>query len=478
MGVIPIYLINENEMLDKCGKIGGTPLLNWVRLKHLHEKGDSTHAVWVGEDGMPVYVIAKISAKITQWSVAHLASALPDGEYELHDEHFSAELSRDEHAKLALGWLLEQYRYGEYKVIAKKSAKLCYDAGLSNEIESLRDAIFTVRDLINAPPNHMMPEDLVQAAMKLASSHNNNSHNEKIHKNSSQKSLAHKSSSYKVEVSVTSGEELEREYPAIHTVGKASAAKPCLIDLRWGDESHPLVAIIGKGVCFDSGGLDIKGSANMRLMKKDMGGAACALGLAQLIINRGLKIRLRVLIPAVENAISGNAFRTSDIIKMRSGLTVEVGNTDAEGRLILADAITDACAQHPDLLIDLATLTGAARTALGTDIPAVFSNDDALAAELCQIARQENDFLWQLPLYEGYATQIKSDIADCNSTGTSGYGGAIIAALFLQQFVTLNTPWLHLDMMAWNIKSLAGRPIGGEAMGLRALFALLEKRYK
>ena len=460
MAIIPIYLINENEMLERAQNIGGSPLVNWVKLKHLHEKSESTHAIWVNEQGLPDYVIAKVGA-LNQWSVAHLASALPDGDYELSDAHFSSKISHDERVKLTLGWLLEQYRYTAYKIAPKKAAKLHYDEKIASEAESLRDAIFIVRDLINTPPNDMMPDDLAAKATQVAQAHG-------------------------ASIKVIKGEELEKEYPAIHAVGKASAAKPCLIDIKWngaenllgGDDKRPLVAIVGKGVCFDSGGLDIKGSANMRLMKKDMGGAACALGLAQLIMTRQLPIRLHVLIPAVENAISGNAFRTSDIIKMRSGLTVEIGNTDAEGRLILADAITDACTQKPDIIIDLATLTGAARTALGTDIPAVFSNNDELAQQLCEIARQEQDLLWQLPLHEGYAANLKSDIADLSSTGNSPYGGAITAALFLHQFVTPNTPWIHIDMMAWNIKSLAGRPIGGEAMGLRALFKLLEARYK
>ena len=452
MAIIPIYLINENEMLERAQNIGGSPLVNWVKLKHLHEKSESTHAIWVNDKGLPDYVIAKVGA-LNQWSVAHLASALPDGDYELSDAHFSSKLSHDERVKLTLGWLLEQYRYTTYKAAPKKAAKLHYDEKFAYESESLRDAICLARDLINTPPNDMMPDDLAAKAEQVAQAHG-------------------------ASIKVINGEELEREYPAIHAVGKASAAKPCLIDIRWGDDTHPLVAIVGKGVCFDSGGLDIKGSANMRLMKKDMGGAACALGLAQLIMTRKLPIRLRVLIPAVENAISGNAFRTSDIIKMRSGLTVEIGNTDAEGRLILADAMNDACSEKPDIIIDLATLTGAARTALGTDIPALFSNNDELAQQLCEIARQEQDLLWQLPLHEGYAANLKSDIADLSSTGNSPYGGAITAALFLQQFVTTSTPWIHIDMMAWNIKSLAGRPIGGEAMGLRALFKLLEARYK
>jgi leucyl aminopeptidase len=451
---IPIYLILENEVLAVAEKIGGAALQNLARSHLLHEKSETQHLVWIGTDGTPEYVIAKIPPKFNLWSVAALASLLPQGDYTLSDKYLAKPLTSDEYESLCLGWLLEQYRFNQYKKPSpQKQIKLHYHDAVADKIHKIRDAIFLTRNLINTPPNEMMPNNLADAASKLAQQ-------------------------YDGEMRLINGEDLEQNYPAIHTVGKASKSSPCLIDVRFGDDQKlPLITLVGKGVCFDSGGLDIKSSSNMKLMKKDMGGSACALGLAQLLLANAAKIRLRLLIPAVENAISGNAFRTSDVIKMRSGQTVEVGNTDAEGRLILADSITDACADNPDLLIDLATLTGAARVALGTDMPALFCNDDSIAEELLRSSKLHNDPLWRLPLFEGYQSNLKSDIADLSSTGSSSYGGAITAALFLQQFVKPEIKWLHIDMMAWNLKSLAGRPVGGEAMGLRAIYHLIMQRY-
>jgi leucyl aminopeptidase len=453
MNSIPIYLISDSELLTKAQAIGGETLVTWLRTIQLHEKSETQHAVWISKDGTVAYVIAKVALPLHLWSCAQLASQLPAGKYHYDGTYLPTALTVHEGEQLSLGWLLEQYRYTRYKPFAKPFPTLHISEEIAARVHPQRDAIFLVRDLINTPPNDMGPAELAEAASHVANAHG-------------------------AEFHVTEGEELQHYYPAIYTVGKASSRRPCLIDIRWGDPQHPRVTLVGKGVCFDSGGLDIKSSSNMKLMKKDMGGAACVLGLAQLIMQMHLPVRLRVLIPAVENAISGNAFRTSDIITMRSGLTVEVGNTDAEGRLILADALHDACAEQPDLLIDCATLTGAARTALGTDIPALFSNNEALAAETCVLSRRQHDMFWQLPLHEGYQSYLKSDIADISSTGTSSYGGAIIAALFLQHFVPPTIAWMHIDMMAWNLKALAGRPVGGEAMGLRTLFALLEQRYR
>jgi leucyl aminopeptidase len=454
MKYTPIYLINENDILEKTAKIGGIVLQNMVKANLLHEKSEAQHLVWVGEDGNPAYVIAKVPAKLTLWSVASLASVLPSGDYMFDDSHLPKSMTSDENEALCLGFLLEQYRFNQYKkTTAQKQIKLHYSEVVEDKIHKIRDAIFLSRNLINMPPNAMMPNNLAEAATKLANE-------------------------YGGKLRLVSGDDLEANYPAIHTVGNASASKPCLIDVRFGDNvKQPLITIVGKGVCFDSGGLDIKSSSNMKLMKKDMGGAANALALAQLLLANGSKIRLRLLIPAVENAISGNAFRTSDVIKMRSGQTVEVGNTDAEGRLILADAITDACSDKPDLLIDLATLTGAARVALGTDMPALFCNNDEVAEGLLQISKAKHDPIWRLPLFEGYQSNLKSDVADLSSTGSSSYGGAITAALFLQQFVDSDIDWIHIDMMAWNIKSLAGRPIGGEAMAIRSLYHLIANKY-
>ena len=250
-----------------------------------------------------------------------------------------------------------------------------------------------------------------------------------------------------------------------------------MIDLRWGNKKHPKITLVGKGVCFDTGGLDIKPSSAMLLMKKDMAGGAHALGLARMIMQAKLPVCLRVLVPAVENAISGNAFRPGDVINSRKGLTVEIGNTDAEGRLVLADALTEAVSEKPELIIDLSTLTGAARIAVGTEISALFSNNDDVAHDVIKHATRQNDPIWRLPLFASYRDSLNSSIADINNAGSDSYAGAITAALFLKEFVTDNTPWLHFDMMAWNLKSRAGRPQGGEAMALRALFSYLSERF-
>jgi leucyl aminopeptidase len=278
---------------------------------------------------------------------------------------------------------------------------------------------------------------------------------------------------------VTKGDALEQCFPMIHAVGKAAGKSfaPRLIELRWGDPKHPKVAVVGKGICFDSGGLDIKPSAAMRLMKKDMGGAAHALALAQLIMEARLPVRLHLLIPAAENAIAGNAFRPGDILQSRKGLTVEIGNTDAEGRLVLGDALTLAGEENPELIIDYATLTGAARVAVGPDLPALFTNDDALAAGLDAAGAEVDDPTWRLPLWDGYADMLKSDVADINNAGEGGFAGAITAALFLKRFVPEGALWVHLDTFAWRPSARPGRPKGGEALGLRAVFHLLQRRY-
>jgi leucyl aminopeptidase len=312
------------------------------------------------------------------------------------------------------------------------------------------EAIFLVRDLINTPASDMGPAELAEAAGALARKHG-------------------------ARESVVVGDALIKgNFPAVYGVGRASARAPRLIDLRWGG-GGPRVAVVGKGVCFDSGGLDLKSASNMKLMKKDMGGAAHALGLADMIMGAGLEVRLRVLVPAVENSVSGNALRPLDVLQTRKGATVEVGNTDAEGRLILCDALYEADRDEPDLLIDFATLTGAARVALGTDLPALFCRDDGLAERLLRHATAQQDPLWRLPLYAPYRKMLESQVADLNNAPDSPYAGAITAALFLAEFVRPKTAWAHLDLFAWNASAAPGRPIGGEAMGLRAAFALVEE---
>jgi len=270
---------------------------------------------------------------------------------------------------------------------------------------------------------------------------------------------------------------LTRKFPAIHVVGRASHREPRLLEMNWGDESHPLLVLCGKGVCFDTGGLNLKPGTGMALMKKDMGGAAHVLALARLIMQAQLPVRLMVLIPAVENSVSGNAYRPGDVIATRKGLSVEIGNTDAEGRVVLADALTYACEFEPDLVIDFATLTGAARVALGTDLPPVFSNDISIANEITAAGELEEDPLWVMPLYQPYKQLLKSPVADLNNIGKTPYGGCITAALFLEHFVTSETDWVHIDTWAWNQGTRPGRPVGGEAIGLRATFRYLKTRY-
>jgi leucyl aminopeptidase len=312
------------------------------------------------------------------------------------------------------------------------------------------EAIYLVRDLINTPAGDMGPAELAQAATKLAERH-------------------------KARISVITGAALlKKNYPAIHAVGRASSRAPRLIDLRWGAKG-PRVTLVGKGVCFDSGGLDLKAAAGMRLMKKDMGGAAHALGLASMIMAARLPLRLRVLIPAVENSVSGDAFRPGDVLPTRKGLSVEIGNTDAEGRLVLCDALAEADSEDPELIVDFATLTGAARIALGAELPAMFCNDDGVAEALLAQGLAAQDPVWRLPLHAPYRRLLDSQVADINNISSGALGGAIMAALFMSEFVRPKTPWVHLDIMAWNPSSRPGRPEGGEAMGLRATYALIEE---
>jgi leucyl aminopeptidase len=321
------------------------------------------------------------------------------------------------------------------------------------QIVQLAVATALVRDLVDTPANNMGPAELERAARSIATD-------------------------FGGQIQVTSGEDLLKSYPLIHAVGRAATADraPRLIQFEWGNPTHPRIAIVGKGVCFDSGGLDIKPASGMRLMKKDMGGAAHALALARLIAAVRLPVRLHLLIPAVENAVSADAFRPGDIIASRKGLTVEIDNTDAEGRLILADALTRAAEDKPEVIIDFATLTGAARIALGPDLPAMFANDEALASEVEAAATEVDDPLWRLPLWDEYDEMLKSDIADIVNSG-GPMGGTITAALFLRRFVPNELPWVHLDTFAWRQSGKPGRPKGGDALGLRAVFQLLSRRY-
>ena len=376
-----------------------------------------------------------------------LARQLPEGSWRFAGTPAEPELA-------ALGLLLGSYAFSRYRKADGRAIAFAAPEGVDAEAVSRRaEAVFLVRDLINTPANDMGPERLEAAARALAAAHG-------------------------AEVSVTAGDDLlAQNLPMIHAVGRAAAEAPRLIDLRWGRSTAPKVTLVGKGVCFDTGGLDIKPASGMLLMKKDMGGAANVLGLAALVMGGRLDVRLRVLIPAVENAVSGNAFHPMDIIRMRNGLSVEVGNTDAEGRLILADALAEADSEKPELLIDFATLTGAARVALGPDLPAFYCNDETTAKGLLEASEEEADPFWRLPLYQPYKRMLKNKIADLSSTGSGGFAGSITAALFLQHFVSETTPWVHFDVYAWNPSDRPGRPEGGEAQTIRAVFAYLAGRY-
>jgi leucyl aminopeptidase len=385
--------------------------------------------------------------RLGHWSLAKAAEALPEGTYRV---------AGGLPGTAALGWLLGQYRFDRYKQEPKsKGARvlLTDDPARIAEAILLAETTALVRDLVNIPAGDLGPAELQEAVEGAAPDG--------------------------AAVTVTAGAKLEREYPMIHAVGRAAAADraPRLIELEWGNPKHPRIAIVGKGVCFDSGGLDIKPSAGMRLMKKDMGGAAHALALAQLIMRSRLPVRLHLLIPAVENAISGNAFRPGDVLRSRKGLSVEIGNTDAEGRLILGDALAKAAEDKPELILDFATLTGAARVALGPDLPALFANDDSLADDLLTGGEAVSDPLWRMPLWKAYNELFSSDIADIGNASDAPMAGAVTAALFLQKFVPEELPWAHLDTFAWRASPKPGRPKGGEALGLRAAWHMLKARY-
>jgi leucyl aminopeptidase len=380
---------------------------------------------------------------------ALLAERLPAGAYRYGamPEHFAPALT-------ALAWTLGTYRFSRYRKKQGPAPKLALPQGVDGEAVSRNaDGVFFARDLINTPANDMGPAELAAAARAVAKQHG-------------------------AKVSEIAGEALlKQNYPLIHAVGRGSARPPRLIDLRWGKPNAPRLTLVGKGVCFDTGGYDIKSSAGMLTMKKDMGGAAVSLALAQLIMGAGLDVRLRVLIPAVENSVSGNAYRPADVFPSRKGLTVEIGNTDAEGRLVLADALAEADSEAPDLLIDIATLTGAARVATGMELPPFFTDDEMLAAELMQSSAEVHDPLWRLPLWRGYEPTLSSSVADLTNNPDYGYAGAITAALFLNRFVTEAKSWVHFDIAAWTDRPKPGRPRGAEATALRAIWQMLKTRY-
>ncbi len=401
-------------------------------------------------DGDHWFVVSGVanSENLSSWCMAKLAEVLPAGTYRRVD---------GDPGKAAFGWVTGQYRFDRYRSDVPDDAPRIL---LSKQVKAI-DAILAeaaatelVRDLVNTPAEDMGPAELEAVAAALAKAHRGELH-------------------------VTKGDVLEREFPMVHMVGRAAgrAHAPRMIELEWGDPKHPRVAVIGKGVCFDSGGLDIKPSSGMLLMKKDMGGAAHALALAGLIMEARLPVRLHLLVPAVENAVSGNAFRPGDVLRSRAGISVEIGNTDAEGRLVLGDAMAKAGEANPDLMLDFATLTGAARVALGPDLPALMTREDATAEALLKAGVEHDDMVWRLPLFGPYREWLKSNIADINNSHSNGFAGASVAGLFLDRFVPEGMDWAHFDTFAWRPVAKPGRPKGGDALGLRAAWHMLKARY-
>lgn len=400
-----------------------------------------------GDEWSVVLGVANV-AELSPWCLARGAESLPEGSYRLDGQSPGPAM---------LGWLLGQYRFDRYKEKAEaKGARILLtdEPARIDEVSLVAESVFLVRDLVNIPAGLLGPAELQAAVEEVAAECG-------------------------AQTTVTSGEKLAAEFPMVAAVGRAAAPNraPRLIELSWGDHRHPRIAVVGKGVCFDSGGLDLKTSSAMRLMKKDMGGAAHALALARLMMKSNLPVRLHLVIPAVENAVSGDAFRPGDILKSRKGLTVEVGNTDAEGRLILADALALAVEQQPELVLDFATLTGAARVALGPELPALFANDDELAQALVDGSNAVTDPVWRMPLWKGYEEMLASDVADLGNVSEAPLAGAVTAALFLQKFVPDGMLWAHLDTFAWRPAAKPGRPKGGDALGLRAAWEVIRQRY-
>ncbi|NJN31831.1 MAG: leucyl aminopeptidase family protein [Synechococcales cyanobacterium RM1_1_8] len=407
----------------------------------------------VGVEGAIAQVLLGQPTSLDTWSLGLLSTTLPPGHYALE-----ADLPGEIATKLCLGWKLGQYRFDRYKQAgptgtpAELPELQIPSQADSDYIEAAVAATTLTRDLINTPVNDMGPTQLAAEALALAQVHG-------------------------AEISIIIGDDLlAQNYPMVHAVGRASSDLPRVIDLRWGEADAMAVTLVGKGVCFDSGGLNIKSSGGMKLMKKDMGGAAQVLGAAKMIMQLNLPVRLRVLVGAVENSISGNAMRPLDILNSRKGLSVEVGNTDAEGRLVLGDILWEAASEDPALVVDFATLTGAARVALGSELPALFASQPDTAAALLAAGAAVDDPLWQLPLHQPYRAMLESKVADLSNISNSSFGGAITAALFLQEFVKPETNWMHVDVMSWNLRSLPGRPEGGEAMAMRAVVQMIQNR--
>ncbi|MBS0305044.1 MAG: leucyl aminopeptidase family protein [Proteobacteria bacterium] len=444
---VPIHVVDRASFAS-CAAALEPPVRRWLDTLAF-EGAPDTHALLPAPDGTVASVWAGAASRMHPWALAALPKALPPGAYRLGE--LGVELDP---GAAALSWELGSYAFDLYRARRRAPATLMLPPSEpARRALVVATAIAATRDLVNTPAEHLGPAELAEAVR-----------------------LAAKASGARFRQTV--GDELlGAGFPAIHAVGRAAARAPRLVELTWGSPRHPRLTLVGKGVCFDSGGLDIKGAEGMRLMKKDMGGAAHALALAQMIMALGLPLRLQLLIPAVENAIAGNAYRPGDVIRTRKGLSIEVGNTDAEGRVILADALAYGAESDPGLMIDLATLTGAARTALGPQLPALFCRAMPTARELVDLGLELGDPLWHLPLWRDYHSGIESEIADVVNSGRNAMAGAINAAIFLEDFVPDALEWLHIDLYAWNDAARPGRPVGGEAQTLRTLLAWLERRY-
>ncbi len=444
---VPVHLIDRASFAKRSAKLPAATR-RWLATLGFDGKPD-THALLADATGRLRAVWAGVHTVQHPFVLASLPRALPPGRYRLGNEG----LAPDEQAA-ALSWELGSYVFDLYKPARREAAELVLaPSAAATRGLLMAAAISATRDLVNTPAEHMGPAELAEAARMVAEQHG---------------------ASFKQTV----GEALLKAgFPAVHAVGRASTRAPRVIELNWGKAGNPKLTLVGKGVCFDSGGLDIKGADGMRLMKKDMGGAANVLGLASLVMALKLPVQLQVLIPAVDNAIAGNAYRPGDVIKTRSGLHIEIGNTDAEGRVILCDALAYGAEGRPALMIDMATLTGAARVALGQQLPALFCRRMDLARALVDAGLALHDPLWHLPLWPDYHGGIESDIADIVNTGRSALGGAINAANFLADFVPADVDWLHIDLSAWNDAARPGRPVGGEAQTVRTLLAYLESHF-
>jgi leucyl aminopeptidase len=449
----PLWLLTESE-LPRWLSEQPAHVANWIR-GHAFQAERHRVLAYPGADGGIGGAVAGLGplrsvGELKVWHAAGLSDRLPAQAY-----HVANELGQDAATHFVLGWLMGAYRMTRYRSVAPATPRAALVAPPEADLayaEVAASANSFARDLINTPANDMGPAELAAAATDLAARCSARS-------------------------SVIVGDELQaRDFHLIHGVGAGSPRAPRLIDLRWGNSGARKVTLVGKGVCFDTGGLDLKPSAGMLLMKKDMGGAACTLALAQMLMQLDAPVQLRVLIPAVENSIDGNAYRPSDVLRSRKGLSVEIGNTDAEGRLVLADALAEADVERPDLLIDMATLTGAARVALGPELPAAFSTDENLLAALRIRGEEEADPIWPLPLWAGYDDELTSKIADLGNVSAAPFAGSIIGALFLKRFVTATPSWLHLDLYTWNAKDRPGRPVGAEAQCIRALYRLIRAR--